>query len=132
VKYPRLEVLVWSVWLVYFQVLSAWNTRSAQPNHTAGSYRIRAAAFSFRRSCEEIFDFFFDFRIHLINGYQNEAKMLRFVFCDFLCKPYATAVEYFSTSWTRYSDERMQKLEVYMEDDALENSVTSNLENLVL
>ena len=53
--------------------------------------------------------------------------MLRFVFCDFLCKPYATAVEYFSTSWTRYSDERMQKLEVYMEDDALENSVTSIL-----
>jgi len=40
----------------------------------------------------------------------------------------------FSTPWTRYplnTDERTQKLEGNMENEALENSVTSNLENLV-
>jgi len=42
---------------------------------------------------------------------------------------------YFSTPWTRYSlntDGRTQKFESNMEGDALGNSVTSNLENLVL
>jgi len=41
----------------------------------------------------------------------------------------------FSTPWTRYSlntGERSQKLEGNMKNDVLENSVTSNLENLVL
>ena len=64
--------------------------------------------------------------------------MLRFVgvgFYDFLYKPCVTersGVEYFSTSWTRYSlntDERTQELEGNMESDVLGGSVTSNLEN---
>ena len=52
--------------------------------------------------------------------------------CDFSAR---LGGRYFSTPWTRYSlntDGRTQNLESNMEDDALENSVTSNIENLVL
>jgi len=55
----------------------------------------------------------------------------------FVYKPRVTArsgVGYFST-WTRYSlntDERTQNLEGNMENNAFENAVASNLEDLVL